>query len=171
MTSFSESELTSIACRFRLCNRLVEKIPLLDDYLLKWAKSSNDQRHIAILGEYGTGKTSLCQKLARDLAQSCIESPNRRRGQMASCFVQTTSVGDIYYSFQRLKFPQCKSSAPTCREEPGLRRVCLRPGREEESEGMAGGSCQRRGRRANKGAAQKLGSSAPGARARSGAAR
>src|SRR5205085_8985782 len=35
--------------------------------------------HIAILGEYGTGKTSLCHKLARDLAEAYINTPASSR--------------------------------------------------------------------------------------------
>src|SRR5205085_2702787 len=51
----------------------------LDEYLLKWSGCDDGRGHIAILGEYGTGKTSLCHKLARDLAEAYINTPASSR--------------------------------------------------------------------------------------------
>ena len=42
----------------------IEDIP---EYVQRWISKSSGP-HLAILGEYGTGKTSLCRKLAHDLA-------------------------------------------------------------------------------------------------------
>src|SRR5215471_13866301 len=53
-------------------------IPSLDEHLAKWVNKP-DSPGLAILGEYGTGKTSVCQKLARDMAARSVESPATSR--------------------------------------------------------------------------------------------
>lgn len=57
---------------------ITERIPIIEDYIYKWI-SENAQHHLAILGEYGTGKSSLCQKLARDSAASFLKKPGSAR--------------------------------------------------------------------------------------------
>jgi Restriction endonuclease/NACHT domain/Pentapeptide repeats (8 copies) len=54
-------------------------IPLVDEYLKQWAKENKSHSYFAVLGEYGTGKSSLCKKLARDLAESYLASPGSSR--------------------------------------------------------------------------------------------
>ena len=56
-----------------------EEIPSIDNYIHQWLKDKEDRKHLAILGEYGTGKTSLCQKLVSDLAKSYLEQPGSNR--------------------------------------------------------------------------------------------
>lgn len=56
-----------------------EKIPVIDDYIKQWLEHKGTQQHLAILGEYGTGKTSWCQKLAHDLAASYLKTPGSTR--------------------------------------------------------------------------------------------
>ncbi|MBN1762425.1 MAG: NACHT domain-containing protein [Methanomicrobia archaeon] len=56
-----------------------EKIPVIDDYIKQWLEHNGTQQHLAILGEYGTGKTSWCQKLAHDLAASYLKTPGSSR--------------------------------------------------------------------------------------------
>jgi hypothetical protein len=43
------------------------------EYITHWLSGSDSQRQLAILGEYGSGKTTLCRKLARDLAKTCLQ--------------------------------------------------------------------------------------------------
>jgi len=42
-------------------------------YVEQWLIDENNQKNLAILGEYGTGKSSFCQKLAHDLASKYLE--------------------------------------------------------------------------------------------------
>jgi len=44
-------------------------IPVIDTYIHQWLQEDSN-RQLAIFGEYGSGKSTLCQKLARDLALS-----------------------------------------------------------------------------------------------------
>jgi WD40 repeat protein len=60
-----------------------EKMPTkifepMDDYVNQW---TNDEttNHLSILGEYGTGKTSFCRKLAHDLAMRYNKDPLNNR--------------------------------------------------------------------------------------------
>jgi uncharacterized protein YjbI with pentapeptide repeats len=56
-----------------------EEIPSIENYIYQWLKDKKDRKHLAILGEYGTGKTSLCQKLLCELAKSYLEEPGSTR--------------------------------------------------------------------------------------------
>jgi len=47
---------------------------LATEYIAQWLSGSDRQRHLAILGEYGIGKTTLCRKLAYDLAKACLQA-------------------------------------------------------------------------------------------------
>ena len=62
----------------RITIKGTEQIPIIDDYIHQWMKRSNTQ-HLAILGEYGTGKSSYCQKLTHDLAASYLQTPGSFR--------------------------------------------------------------------------------------------
>jgi len=53
----------------------IQTIPKLSEYLKDQIINNNEIKHWAILGEYGTGKTSLAQKIARDFAHAYIENP------------------------------------------------------------------------------------------------
>jgi hypothetical protein len=55
-----------------------ERIDVIDTYINQWIHRDNT-RHLAILGEYGTGKTALCQKLAHDLSALYLKEPGSTR--------------------------------------------------------------------------------------------
>ena len=59
-------------------DRISERISVLDDYIHQWMQH-DDTQHLAILGEYGAGKSSWCQKLAHDLAASYLKAPGSVR--------------------------------------------------------------------------------------------
>src|SRR5205085_4092190 len=48
-------------------------------YINQWLQADNTQRHLAIFGEYGAGKSSLSQKLTHDLAAAFLADPNASR--------------------------------------------------------------------------------------------
>jgi energy-coupling factor transporter ATP-binding protein EcfA2 len=56
-----------------------EQIDDLTDYLLRWSIQEESQQRIGILGEYGSGKTSLCRMFAAELARQYKERPGNRR--------------------------------------------------------------------------------------------
>ena len=47
---------------------------LATEYIASWLSKSESSRQLAILGEYGSGKTTLCRKLARELAKACLQA-------------------------------------------------------------------------------------------------
>jgi nucleoside phosphorylase len=49
----------------------------LDAYVARWLKRETG-RHLAILGDYGTGKSWFCLRLAKQLADAYREAPGRR---------------------------------------------------------------------------------------------
>lgn len=55
------------------------KIPKADEYVAQALSGNGRERHLAVLGEYGTGKTSLSKKLARDLADAYLKAPESAR--------------------------------------------------------------------------------------------
>jgi NACHT domain/Restriction endonuclease/Pentapeptide repeats (8 copies) len=63
----------------RLTGGEAEKLPVINDYIHEWVRQSGPQYHLAIFGEYGAGKSSLCQKLAHDLAAAFLKDPNSGR--------------------------------------------------------------------------------------------
>lgn len=56
-----------------------KKIEVIDSYVHEWLGNEDTQQHLAIFGEYGAGKSTFCQKLARDLAVSFLRDPNSSR--------------------------------------------------------------------------------------------
>jgi len=56
-----------------------EHIPVIDKYIHKWLHDSSTQKQLAVFGEYGAGKSSLCQKLAHDLAAAYLNDPSSSR--------------------------------------------------------------------------------------------
>lgn len=56
-----------------------ERIQVIDAYVQQWLERNDAQQHLAIFGEYGAGKSTFCQKLARDLASSFLQDPNSSR--------------------------------------------------------------------------------------------
>lgn len=63
----------------RVTNKGTLKIPAIDTYVKKWLDSEKNSHQLAILGEYGMGKSSFCQKLAHDLAASYLQVPGSTR--------------------------------------------------------------------------------------------
>ena len=63
----------------RFINKETEKIPVIDTYVQEWLDDRDTHKQLAILGEYGMGKSSFCQKLAHDLAASYIQEPGSTR--------------------------------------------------------------------------------------------
>jgi hypothetical protein len=53
-------------------------IPVIDTHIHQWLQGDSN-RQLAIFGEYGSGKSTLCQKLARDLALSHLNDPSSSR--------------------------------------------------------------------------------------------
>lgn len=66
-----------------LCaERTTKERPLkvhVTDYIQRWLHDVRSEQQLAILGEYGMGKTSLCQKLARDQAAFYLKAPDSNR--------------------------------------------------------------------------------------------
>ncbi|HST22429.1 MAG TPA: restriction endonuclease [Blastocatellia bacterium] len=56
-----------------------EHIPVIDKYIHNWLHDSSTQKQLAVFGEYGAGKSSLCQKLAHDLAAAYLNDPSSSR--------------------------------------------------------------------------------------------
>ena len=65
-----------------LCVQDSERNPIntspVEEYINRWMKN-NDINHISILGEYGTGKTSICRKIAHDFALKYLKEPLNNR--------------------------------------------------------------------------------------------
>lgn len=62
----------------RIVAAKTQKIPVINTFINKWLQQT-DAQHLTIFGEYGAGKSSLCQKLACDLATSFLQDPNSSR--------------------------------------------------------------------------------------------
>ncbi len=56
-----------------------EHITLIDKYITEWLYQDDPRSQLAIFGEYGAGKSSLCQKIAHDLAASYLQDPTSAR--------------------------------------------------------------------------------------------
>lgn len=54
-------------------------IPVIDTYIHEWLNRDDASAQLAIFGEYGSGKSTLCQKLARDLAVSYLAGSTSSR--------------------------------------------------------------------------------------------
>ena len=54
-------------------------IPVIDTYIHEWLNSEDSGAQLAIFGEYGSGKSTLCQKLARDLAANYLAGSGASR--------------------------------------------------------------------------------------------
>ena len=57
----------------------VVQLPIIDTYIHEWLQDENLDQQLAVFGEYGSGKSTLCQKLARDLALAYLNDPNTSR--------------------------------------------------------------------------------------------
>lgn len=62
----------------RVVDAKAKKIPVINTFINQWLQKS-DAQHLTVFGEYGAGKSSLCQKLACDLAASFLKDPNSSR--------------------------------------------------------------------------------------------
>lgn len=56
-----------------------ERIPVIDSYVHQWLENPDSNQQLAIFGEFGSGKSTLCQKLAHDLALAHINDPASSR--------------------------------------------------------------------------------------------
>lgn len=56
-----------------------ERVPVIDTYIHQWLKDEDSNQQLAIFGDYGSGKSTLCQKLAHDLALSYLNEPSSSR--------------------------------------------------------------------------------------------
>ncbi len=71
-------DFTTFLSAEHIIEKETKQIPNIDDYIQDWMQDNNTQ-HLAILGEYGTGKSSWCQKLAHDLAASYLQTVDSAR--------------------------------------------------------------------------------------------
>ena len=78
----------------RMIKKKAEQIPVIDDYIHQWMQDNTIQ-HLAILGEYGTGKSSWCQKLVHDLASLYLQKPGSVRIPILLNLRQFTKTLDI----------------------------------------------------------------------------
>jgi len=63
----------------KFANGKSRRIPVIDKLIHDWLGDCSVEFHLAIFGEYGSGKSSLCQKLSRDLAARYLQDPNSSR--------------------------------------------------------------------------------------------
>lgn len=63
----------------RNVNGNVEHVPVVNTYIEQWLSQQDKRRHLAVLGEYGAGKSSLCLKVAHDLAEAHIKESHATR--------------------------------------------------------------------------------------------
>jgi len=78
-----------------------KEISDLDAYIRGWLEDRTT-RHLAILGEYGTGKTCFCQKVTHDLATSWLAAPGTTRIPLLfnlRDFTKTLSIEALITSF------------------------------------------------------------------------
>lgn len=54
-------------------------IPVIDTYIHEWLNHEDSRAQLAIFGEYGSGKSTLCQKLTRDLAVAYLAGSGATR--------------------------------------------------------------------------------------------
>lgn len=76
-------------------------IPDLDQYISEWLDATQS-RQLAVLGEYGTGKTCFCRKLTHDLVSSYFSNPGRTRIPLLfnlRDFTKTLSIESLITAF------------------------------------------------------------------------
>jgi len=61
--------LADIYVKLKGKNIAGEEVGFLENYILEWAVQQNEQKHIALLGEYGCGKSVLSLKVACEMIQ------------------------------------------------------------------------------------------------------
>ena len=79
-----------------------KRIHVIDTYVQKWLGRQDTERQLAILGEYGTGKSSFCQKLAHDLAVSYLKATASTRIPIVLNlreFTKTLKIESLVLSF------------------------------------------------------------------------
>lgn len=67
-----------LSAQRRSGNKVVQ-LPIINTYIHQWLQDENLDQQLAVFGEYGSGKSTLCQKLARDLALAYLSDPNSSR--------------------------------------------------------------------------------------------
>ena len=80
---YDEDELSKYYVELRAKeDEKTDKEPFeIENYVYDWIKNEKTN-HMSILGEYGTGKTSFCRKLAHDLAQKYKEDKLSSRSNL-----------------------------------------------------------------------------------------
>ncbi len=66
-------------CAFKVISGEEISINNINHEINQWVNNDSLKNHLAILGEYGTGKSSLCLKVASDFAKNFLESPTSYR--------------------------------------------------------------------------------------------
>ena len=54
-------------------------VPRIENFIQQWLSDRNNEMHLALFGDYGSGKSSLCHKLAYDLAVAYVTDPASSR--------------------------------------------------------------------------------------------
>ncbi|HJQ32769.1 MAG TPA: NACHT domain-containing protein [Pyrinomonadaceae bacterium] len=96
----------------RLTENGEEKVEIIDTYVQQWLDGDDTQRHLAIFGEYGAGKSTYCQKLAHDLAASFLEDPNSSRIPILLNLREFIGKVDIEAYITSFLDRECKVSNP-----------------------------------------------------------
>jgi hypothetical protein len=65
--------------RSKLQGEAMRTRPSLSESIRSWCDEEKGKKQLVILGEFGTGKTSICQKLARDFAADYLRNPGSVR--------------------------------------------------------------------------------------------
>lgn len=89
----------------------VQKI-IVEDYINKWVQQKNTCSQMAVLGEFGTGKTSFCLKLAHDFANQYLKSPISNRIPILfnlRDFTKTLKIEPLISSFLDI---ECEATNP-----------------------------------------------------------
>jgi hypothetical protein len=88
------------------------KIPKADEYISESLAETGSERHLALLGEYGTGKTSLSKKLARDLADDYLKAPGSVRIPILFSLREFTKKLDIEAFVTSFLDKECGAANP-----------------------------------------------------------
>jgi hypothetical protein len=63
----------------RWIGKTTKQIPIIDTYIQQWLQDKNTRHHLTIFGAFGSGKSSLCQKIAHDLAAAYLKDQKSTR--------------------------------------------------------------------------------------------
>jgi len=88
-----------------------QEIQLLDYYVLEWA-SKDVSNHLAVLGEFGSGKTSLCLKIACDMARDYLDDPGSCRIPILLNLANFRKANDIEAMITSFLDRECQVTNP-----------------------------------------------------------